>query len=44
VDESLVQLHVFSDVAIWLAYLWIPLVMVWNYYAHKRALRLHFRR
>lgn len=40
-DPSLIRLHIFSDVTIWLAYLWIPLVMLWSYRVHKRTLRLH---
>lgn len=40
-DDALVAQHVVSDVVIWLAYLWIPLVMIWSYYAHKKVLRLH---
>jgi anti-sigma regulatory factor (Ser/Thr protein kinase) len=40
-SPSLIALHIVSDVLIWLAYLWIPLVMVWAYRAHRRDLRLH---
>ena len=40
-DDSLIWLHVVSDTIIWLSYLWIPLVMLWSYYAHKKSLRLH---
>lgn len=40
-DESLISLHVVSDVVIWLAYLWIPLVMLGSYWVHKKTLRLH---
>lgn len=39
-DDSLVALHVVSDAVIWLAYLWIPLVMLWSYYANRKTLRL----
>jgi anti-sigma regulatory factor (Ser/Thr protein kinase) len=40
-SPSLIALHVVSDVLIWLAYLWIPLVMVWAYRSHRRDLLLH---
>ncbi len=40
-DESLITLHVVSDVVIWLAYLWIPVVMLWAWRRNGRMLRLH---
>lgn len=40
-DPSLISLHVVSDVTIWLAYLWIPLVMLWAFLGHRKALRFH---
>jgi anti-sigma regulatory factor (Ser/Thr protein kinase) len=40
-SPSLIALHIVSDVLIWLAYLWIPLVMVWAYRTHRRDLLLH---
>jgi anti-sigma regulatory factor (Ser/Thr protein kinase) len=40
-DGSLISLHVVSDVVIWLAYLWIPIVMLWGYLGHRGNLRLH---
>lgn len=39
-DSFLVGLHVVSDVVIWLSYLWIPLVMLGSYYAHKKHLHI----
>lgn len=39
--DSLIALHVVSDAIIWMAYLWIPLVMIWSYQSHKKMLRLH---
>ena len=40
-DDSLVALHVVSDGVIWMSYLWIPLVMLGSYFAHKNKIRLH---
>jgi anti-sigma regulatory factor (Ser/Thr protein kinase) len=40
-DQSLVTLHVVSDTIIWLAYLWIPLVMLWAWRRNGKVLRLH---
>ncbi len=39
--DSLIALHVVSDAVIWMSYLWIPLVMLWSYQAHRKTLRLH---
>lgn len=39
-SENLIQLHVVSDVIIWIAYMWIPLVMLWAYKAQKQSLRI----
>lgn len=39
-SESLIQLHVVSDVVIWIAYMWIPLVMLYAYKAQKQSLRI----
>jgi anti-sigma regulatory factor (Ser/Thr protein kinase) len=39
-DESLILLHIVSDVIIWLAYLWIPVVMVWAWRRSGKVVRL----
>ncbi|MES2460455.1 MAG: ATP-binding protein, partial [Armatimonadota bacterium] len=39
-DDSLIALHVVSDTIIWLAYLWIPVVMLWAWRRNGRVLRL----
>jgi len=39
-DDGLIALHVVSDVVIWLAYLWIPLVMLGTWRIQKRAVAL----
>lgn len=38
-SDSLIALHVVSDAVIFLSYLWIPLVMVWAYYAHRGMIK-----
>jgi anti-sigma regulatory factor (Ser/Thr protein kinase) len=37
---GLISLHVVSDAVIWLAYLWIPLVMIWSYQKHRHQLKI----
>jgi anti-sigma regulatory factor (Ser/Thr protein kinase) len=39
-DESLILLHVISDIIIWLSYLWIPVVMIWAWRRSGRMVRL----
>ena len=39
-EPSLIIMHVVSDIIIWLAYLWIPLVMLWAWRRNGRVVRL----
>lgn len=39
-SDSLIALHVVSDVIIWLSYLWIPLVMIWAYRSKRSELQI----
>lgn len=39
-EPSLIWMHIISDLVIWLAYMWIPLAMLWAYRAQKRNLQI----